>query len=168
MTGTLICIVTRLLNGHIDVVKWLYSIDPDNKTNDIAFIWSCNNRHFEIAKWWCNVDPAILIRCYKNIPKWILYNIDLSRETLYLFQSIPDGKTYHVDYLERDVHDIDVHDIDEIFLSPLVYFNRISLCKFVTRKFPHITFVEDKSGNIASYHIQRALVKECYQKLVVD
>ena len=42
-------------NGHLDVAKWLYSLDPDNTDihtcNQFAFRYACKNGRIEMAKW---------------------------------------------------------------------------------------------------------------------
>jgi ankyrin repeat protein len=56
-------------NGHLNVAKWLLSIEPSidvRRFGDAAFRSACYNGHLRVAKWLLSIEPLIDIRAYKN------------------------------------------------------------------------------------------------------
>ena len=51
----------HVVNGHLQVAQWLYSLDTDNPINihienEYAFRWACDNGHLQVAQWLYSLD----------------------------------------------------------------------------------------------------------------
>ena len=53
----------RCQNGHIEVAKWLYSLDKIDihAFEDDVFRYSCQNGHIEVGKWLCTLTDKYII-----------------------------------------------------------------------------------------------------------
>lgn len=146
-------------NGYIDVVKWLFSIDPTNINNVTGFKWTCCHRYLEIAKWLIQADPSILAKCVSDIDQSILYQLDLSKQTLDLLLYVTSSSFWYGRKANPSDYIHNTTDIDEIFLHTLCINNMQTFCDYVTDNFPHITFERNTYGKISSYNIPQLNIK---------
>jgi ankyrin repeat protein len=139
-------------DGHLEIVQWLLSVNPDiniSAENEYAFRCVCYRGHLEIARWLLSVNP----------------NINISAETEYAFRwACSQGHLEIAQWLLSVNPNINISARDEWAFRSACEHKHLDVAQWLQTLKPYLYVINyNENKSYKSYHIR---TKEEEQRLI--